>query len=183
MSKSSSQKKARRQKRQATRALWATAVELADELEEFEEELLDYARTVVHARDIADVILGVGEELDDECPDEVLDLLEQAMRFDDRITQRGWTFGSEDAIHGLAVWYFAPSGFEPENGDVEAVTRVFFTTDSIVEGHEDFPSRVSVILAGTDANSRAQQLSPDRFFEQIDAIEAYRAKQPVPEFA
>jgi hypothetical protein len=180
MSKPSARKKARRQKRLAQRVVWDRVVSLMEEVDEVEEELLDRALTAVHARDITDVILGIGEELDDTYPDDLLDLLTQANRFDHRITQRGWVFDSEHSIHGLASWYFAPSGFEPDDDDVEAVTRVWFTIESDLTDHEDFPESVYVILVGTDIDDRAHELSPDLFLEQIEAIEAYRAGRPVP---
>ena len=183
MSKPNARKKARRQKRQAKRAVWATAVELVDDTEEFEEELLDHALTVVHARDITDVVVGIGERLDEVDPDQAADLLTQAKRFDRRITQRGWVFDSEHSIHGLASWYFPPAGFEPDDDDVEAVTRVWFTTDSDLDDHEDFPDSVYVILVGADIDDRAQRLAPDRFIAQIDAIEVYRPGEPVPVLA
>lgn len=183
MSKPSTHKKARRQKRLARKVVWDREMSLGDQIDEIEEELLDRAATVVHARDIIDVVLGVGEDLDEDYPDEIPDLLVAAKRFDDRITERGWTFDPDHAIEGLAVWYFAPSGFEPDDDDAEAVTRVFFTTDSAIEDHENFPQRVSVILVGADTDTRAPQLSPDRFLEQIELIEAYRPGQPKPDFA
>jgi hypothetical protein len=181
MSKSNSQKKARREKRLAKRAAWDTFMAVMDEVDEVEEDLLDYAPTVVHARDITDAILGIGQELDDTHPDELLDLLKQASEFDRRITARGWTFDSDHSIRSLAVWHFAPSGFEPDDDDVEPVTRVFFTTDSILDDHQDFPQSVSVMLVGTDLNDRARQLSVDGFLGRLEAIEAYRVGQPAPE--
>jgi len=176
MSKPSDRKRARRRKRKTKREVWATVNAVIDELDEMEEGL-----TVAHARDIDDVILGIGRELDDTDPGGLAGLLALAQGFDDRITQRGWIFDSEHSIHGLAVWHFAPSAFEPDDDDdVEVVTRVFFTIDSALDDHGDFPGRVSVMLVGTDLGDRASQLSPDRFFGHLDAIEAYRAGQPVP---
>ncbi|MFZ0832756.1 MAG: hypothetical protein WAM92_06655 [Mycobacterium sp.] len=172
MSKLTDRKKSRRQKRRAKRAEWETIVRLAEETEEVEEEL--------HARDVIDVVVGVGEELEDSFPDEVWELLAQAKVFDDHLTQRGWVFDADHSLHGLAVWLFGLSAFEPDDDDVEAVTRVFFTIDSALEDHEDFPRRVSVMLVGTDLGDRALQLTPGGFVEQIDAIEGYRVGQPVP---
>lgn len=182
MSKPTDRKKARRQKRQARRVGWERFTSLMDEVDDVEEELVEKAVTVVHARDITDVIVGIGEELDDTCPDKVAALLAQATRFGRRITQRGWVFDSEHSIHGLASWYFAPSGFEPDDDDVEAVTRVWFTVGSHLADHEDFPYSVYVILVGSDIDDLAQQLSPDRFFDHIEEIEAHRSEYPVPQF-
>jgi hypothetical protein len=168
MSQSSSQKKARRQKRQAKRVAWDTFLAVMDEL--------DDASTVMPARGIDDVILGIGEEAGDT--DEFRDLLAQARSFDDRMTQRGWTFDAQHSIYGLAVWHFAPSAFEPDDDDVEAVTRVFFTTGGPLEDNEDFPRSVSLILVGNDLGDKTLQLPVDRFFDKIDAIESYRAGQP-----
>lgn len=181
MSRRSAAKKARRQKRQAKRAEWDTIVQLAEEFEELEEELLDDGLTVVHARNIDDAILGIGEQLDAADPDALRALLALARSFDERITERGWTFDAGHSIHSLAVWHFAPSAFEPDNDDVEVVTRVFFTTESALEDHDDFPHKVSLMLVGTDLGDGAVQISPERFFEQIDAIEAYRVEQSVPQ--
>ncbi len=129
------------------------------------------ARRVVWAR-----IVDSG---DDE-PKQVADLVAEAEQFDDRITQRGWTFDADNSACGLASWFFAPSGFEPEDEDVEPVTRVWFTTsESDIESSdpEDFPHSVHVILTGADA---AHRLFVDDFWAAIETIEEYRAGHPAP---
>jgi hypothetical protein len=141
MSKQSTRKRARRQKRLAQRVVWSRLIQDNDD------ELLD--------------------EEDD--PVEVSDLIDRAEDFDRRITQRGWTFDAVNSTPGLASWFFAPSGFEPDSDDVESVTRVWFTTPG------DFPHSLQVILAGAGADDQPQRLSVDGFFEELDGIEAHRA--------
>jgi hypothetical protein len=113
------------------------------------------------------------EDVDDE-PDDVSDLVAQATHFDRRITERGWTFDTDNSTQGLASWFFGPSGYEPYSDDVESVTRVWFTTPG------DFPETVNVILAGAGPDDTPQRLSLDGFFEQLDGIEAHRAVSPRP---
>ena len=103
--------------------------------------------------------------------DDTDDLVAAAELFNDRIVQRGWTFDTENSTAGLASWYYAPSGFEPDDDDVEAVTRVWFTT-AHADDRENFPHCVSVILAGS---AEARRLSVDQLLDELDATEAHRA--------
>jgi hypothetical protein len=64
------------------------------------------------------------------------------------------------------------------------VTRVWFTTvESHVRVDGDFPDSVHVILVGSGEVGGSKRMSPDRFFEQIERIEAHRAGDPVPTLA
>jgi hypothetical protein len=142
MSRQSDRKKARRQKRLAQRVVWSSIVEDRSE-----------------------------EPSDAEDPGDIEGLVEQAQDFDRRITQREWTFDTENSTAGLASWYYAPSGYEPEDDDVEAVTRVWFTTASH-DDFENFPRTVHLIMAGS---AQARRLSAGQLFDELAAIEAHRA--------
>jgi hypothetical protein len=113
------------------------------------------------------------EETGDD-PGGVADLVAEAELFDRRIVQRGWIFDTENSTAGLASWYYAPSGYEPDDDDVEAVTRIWFTT-AYTDGLENFPHCVHVILAGS---AQARRLAVDELFDEVDAIEAHRADGP-----
>jgi hypothetical protein len=114
----------------------------------------------------------------DPDPDEAEDsgdldgIVAQAEAFDSRIVKRGWTFDTENSTAGLASWYYAPSGHEPADDDVEAVTRVWFTTAE-ADDLENFPHCVHVILTGS---AQARRLSVDDFFDELDGVEAHRAE-------
>jgi hypothetical protein len=142
VSRQSDRKKARRQKRLAQRVVWSSIVD--------------------DSRD---------EPTDTADPGDIEGLVEQAQVFDRRITQRQWTFDAENSTAGLASWFYAPSGYQPEDEDVEAVTRVWFTTASL-DDFENFPQTVHVILAGS---TQARRLSAEQFFDELAAIEAHRA--------
>lgn len=114
---------------------------------------------------------SVNDEVEDDDPDAVADLVAEAQEFDRRITEREWTFDTENSTAGLASWYYAASGYEPEDDDVEAVTRVWFTTDDR-DDSENFPQSVHVIMAGS---AQARRVSVDQFFDELAFIEAHRA--------
>jgi hypothetical protein len=108
-------------------------------------------------------------EADD--PEDIADLMAEAEEFDRRIMQRGWTFDTDNSTAGLASWFYAASGYEPDDDDVEAVTRVWFMSAQDDDA-ENFPNAVHVILAGS---AQARRLSVDQLFDELDAIEAHRA--------
>jgi hypothetical protein len=104
-------------------------------------------------------------------PDAVLDgivddaeLVEDLESFDSRITERGWTFDDEQSDEEFVIWFYPPSGAEVGEG-VEPVTTVWM---HVTENAE----YVHLIRVGTATD---QSMTPDEFFERIDAIEAYRS--------
>jgi hypothetical protein len=104
-------------------------------------------------------------------PDTVLDgivddveLVEDLESFDTRITERGWTFDDEQSDEEFVIWFYPPSGAEVDEG-VEPVTTIWMH----VAENAEF---VHLISVGTATD---QPMTPDEFFERIDAIEAYRS--------
>lgn len=104
-------------------------------------------------------------------PDTVLDaivddaeLVEDLESFDSRITERGWTFDDEQSDEEFVIWFYPPSGAEVDEG-VEPVTTIWMH----VAENAGF---VHLITVGTATD---QPMTPDEFFERIDAIEAYRS--------
>jgi hypothetical protein len=104
-------------------------------------------------------------------PDTVLDaivddaeLVEDLESFDSRITERGWTFDDEQSDEEFVIWFYPPSGAEVDEG-VEPVTTIWM---HVAENAE----LVHLITVGTATD---QPMTPDEFFERIDAIEAYRS--------
>jgi hypothetical protein len=93
-----------------------------------------------------------------------VELVEDLETFDARITQRGWTFDEDQSDEEFVIWFYPPSGAVVGEG-VEPVTTIWM---HVTENAEI----VHVILVGT-ADDR--QMTPDDFFEKIDAIEAYRS--------
>jgi hypothetical protein len=104
-------------------------------------------------------------------PDAVLDemvdgveLVEDLESFDARIIERGWTFDDDQSDEEFVIWFYPPSGAEVAEGS-EPVTTIWM---HVAENAEI----VHVIMVGT---ARDEQMTPDEFFERIDAVEAYRS--------
>jgi hypothetical protein len=110
-------------------------------------------------RDVNWIPDAVLEEMVDD-----VELVEDLETFDARITQRGWTFDEDQSDEEFVIWFYPPSGAVVGEG-VEPVTTIWMH----VTENAEF---VHVILVGT-ADDR--QMTPDDFFEKIDAIEAYRS--------
>ena len=101
-------------------------------------------------------------------------------KFEDWITERGWTFDLEFSTRGLASWYYEPSATEFDDENYEVVTRVWFTVGEYRD--EDFPNLLSAVLvgAGGENDGALYTVTPDQFIAQIEAIEAYRPGDPAP---
>jgi hypothetical protein len=104
-------------------------------------------------------------------PDTVLDgivddveLVEGLESFDARITERGWAFDDDQSDDEFVIWFYPPSGAEVGEG-FEPVTTIWMHVDENAEF-------VHVIRVGT---AEDQLMTPDEFFERIEAIEAYRS--------
>ena len=96
----------------------------------------------------------------------VADLVE----FDERITERGWAFDEETSNDDVAAWFYEPSGTEVDDG--LPVTSLWL--DAAEDG-----AIVRVVFVG---RTDSYEFGHDEFVEHLDAIEAYRAGDPVPEF-
>ncbi|MEN4475284.1 hypothetical protein [Mycolicibacterium cosmeticum] len=90
--------------------------------------------------------------------------------FDERITERGWTFDEEESGEDYAVWFYEPSGAQVADG--LPVTSLWL--DAAEDGEV-----VRVVLVGT---AEQHPFSHDELFERLDVIEAYRNGDPVPQF-
>jgi hypothetical protein len=92
--------------------------------------------------------------------------------FDARVTERGWTFDDDESDEDFVFWFYEPSATDVDADDVAPVTTTWMSADEDAE-------IVHVMLAGAKDSS---EFTPDEFFDRIDAIEAYRAGNPRPEF-
>ncbi|MDX1871800.1 hypothetical protein SBI67_06695 [Mycolicibacterium sp. 120266] len=90
--------------------------------------------------------------------------------FDERITERGWTFDEEESGDDYAVWFYEPSGADVADG--LQVTSLWL--DAAEDGEV-----VRVVLVGT---VEQHAFSHDELFARLDAIEIYRNGDPVPQF-
>ena len=93
-----------------------------------------------------------------------VELVEGLESFDARIIQRGWTFDDVQSDEEFLIWFYPPSGGEVGDG-FEPVTTIWMHAAENAE-------LVHVILVGT---AEDRPMTPDEFFERIDAIEAYRS--------
>ena len=112
-------------------------------------------------------------------PDNVLDELISTQAtiatdlevFDQRITERGWTFDEDESDEDFVFWYYEPSAAEVVGDEVAPVTTVWMSADEDAE-------IVHLMFVGTTEDS---EFTPDDLFEHIEAIEAYRFGNPAPE--
>ncbi|TRW77821.1 hypothetical protein FK535_26345 [Mycolicibacterium sp. 018/SC-01/001] len=110
-------------------------------------------------------------------PARVLEQLEIASDledFDGQLTERGWEFSEDVDDETGAAWYWGPSEADvPDEDDVVNVTVALLTPD-------DDGEIVHVVFVGTAGD---YQFGVEEFFANLDAIEAYRFGDPIPEFA
>ena len=134
-------------------------------------------RAVREVRWLPDAVLDQLAEATD------LDIADELDRFDQRLTERGWTFDEEFSEEGLASWFFTPSGAEVDEPHQESVTRISASagdTSDQPDGCPPFPDGVSVFLVG---ECEIYTFTADELFEHIPVIEAYRYRDPCPVFA
>lgn len=92
--------------------------------------------------------------------------------FDQRITERGWTFDEDESDEDFVFWFYEPSGADVGNDDLAPVTTIYLAAD------ED-ATVVHLLFVGS---SDDYEFSPDEIFDHLDAIEAYRVGDPPPSF-
>lgn len=90
--------------------------------------------------------------------------------FDERITERGWTFDEDESDDDHAIWFFEPSGAEVADG--VSVTSLWL--DAAEDGE-----LVHVVLVGTEDR---HTFTHDGLVDHLDAIEAFRSGAPIPDF-
>ena len=99
-----------------------------------------------------------------------LDLADELERFDDRITERGWTFDDENSNDKGVAWFYERSA-DGAQGD-GPLTTIWLSA-------EDNAEFVYLLLIGTTDGYR---FDPEALFDHLDTIEAYRFGDPLPEF-
>lgn len=113
-------------------------------------------------------------------PDNVLDELVTTQAaiatdleaFDQRITERGWTFDEDESDEDFVFWLYEPSGADVDDDELAPVTTIWMSAD------EDAEIVHLMFVGGTDD----YEFTPDEFFSHVDAIEAYRLGDPPPSF-
>lgn len=119
------------------------------------------------ARDARWVPQEMVEQLADIPHAVVADLAE----FDERITERGWTFDEEQSNDDYAVWFFEPSGAPVADG--LPVTSLWL--DAAEDGEI-----VRVVFVGSV--ERYEFTHEELFAGALDVVEGYRVGAPLPEF-
>ena len=92
--------------------------------------------------------------------------------FDQRLTERGWEFDEDESDEDFVFWFYEPSGAELDDDEFAPVTTIWMSAD------EDAEIVHLMFVGATDSS----EFTPEKFFEQIDAIEAYRVGDPAPNF-
>ena len=92
--------------------------------------------------------------------------------FDARITERGWTFDEDESDEDFVFWLYEPSSTDVDGDELTPVTTIWMSAAEDAE-------IVHVMLAGS---SESSEFMSEEFFAHVDAIEAYRAGDPTPEF-
>jgi hypothetical protein len=114
-------------------------------------------------------------------PDQVLDDLVATQAaiatdleaFDQRITERGWTFDEDESDEEFAFWFYEPSAADVDDDELAPVTTVWMSAD------ED-ATVVHLLFVG---NPDEYEFAPDELFDHLDRIEAYRVGDRLPEFS
>jgi hypothetical protein len=91
--------------------------------------------------------------------------------FDQRIIERGWTFDEDESDEDFVFWIYEPSATDVDEDETAPVTTIWMSADEDAE-------TVHLMLAGTAEDS---EFTPDEFFVHVEAIEAYRAGDPLPD--
>ncbi|WP_111510369.1 hypothetical protein [Mycobacterium kyogaense] len=105
---------------------------------------------------------------------EQLEIASDLEAFDEQLTERGWEFSEDVDDETGAAWYWVPSEADvPDEDDVVNVTVALLTP-------EDDGEIVHVVFVGTADD---YQFGVEEFFANLDAIEAYRLGDPIPDFA
>lgn len=118
------------------------------------------------AKDVRWVPQEMVEQLADIPDSIVADLAE----FDERITERGWTFDEDESDDDYAIWFYEPSGAEVSDG--LPVTSLWL--DAAEDGEI-----VRIVFVGS---TERYEFTHDELVDHLDTIEAYRAGQPLPTF-
>jgi len=84
--------------------------------------------------------------------------------FDARITERGWTFDEDESDEDFVFWLYEPSGTQVDSDELAPVTTIWMSAAEDAE-------IVHLMLAGA---SESSEFMPEKFFEHVEAIEAYR---------
>ena len=92
--------------------------------------------------------------------------------FDQRITERGWTFDEDESDEDFAFWFYEPSGADVDDEKLAPATTIWMSAAEDAE-------IVHLMLAGTAEDS---EFTPDVLFDHLDVIEAYRFGDPLPQF-
>lgn len=91
--------------------------------------------------------------------------------FDERVTERGWTFDEDESDEDFVFWFYEPSAVDDVDAtEVAAVTTIWMSADEDGEV-------VHLMLAGS---SDDVELAPDAFLDRLDTVEAFRAGDPAP---
>jgi hypothetical protein len=93
--------------------------------------------------------------------------------FDQRITERGWTFDEDESDEDFAFWFYEPSAAAFDEGEVARVTTIWMSADEDAE-------IAHLMLAGADDDV---PFEPDALFEHLDVVEAFRFGDAVPDFS
>jgi len=111
----------------------------------------------------------VPQEVLDDLTDEV-ELADVLEAFDELVTQRGWTFDEENSDERGVAWVYEPSSDNSDDYEGHPTT---------IWIHETEPDWIYLVFIGS---REGYQFEPDAILEHLDAIEAYRMGDPLPEF-
>lgn len=105
---------------------------------------------------------------------EQLEIASELEDFDARMTARGWAISEDAEDESGVAWYWPPSVSEVEDDSEQVPATVVLLTP------EDGGEIAHVVFAGTSAD---YQFGLEELFEHIDAVEAYRMGEPLPQFS